>query len=237
MHASARYDAIAHFYESVVGDDLTDPVTSALLDMVPALHGAKVLDVGCGHGRVARELARRGAAVIGVDVSRALLDKARAAERREPLGVSYLELDVTEEDALRGERFDGVIAHFALSDVDNLDGALTTIARVIRDGGWFVLSILHPCFPGWDDDAPSSWPPDCGYYAEGWWLASNTGFRGRVGANHRMLSTYLNGLADHDLRIEHVEEPWPGEAWAGRAPGRLPVPVYFVARCRRDLLP
>jgi hypothetical protein len=42
---------------------------------------------------------------------------------------------------------------------------------------------------GWDADAPSSWPPGAGYNTEGSWLAENTGFRGKVGSNHRMPST------------------------------------------------
>jgi len=43
--------------------------------------------------------------------------------------------------------------------------------------------------PGWNRDAPSSWPPGLGYFREGWWLASNPGFWGKVGSSHRMLST------------------------------------------------
>ena len=85
-----------------------------------------------------------------------------------------------------------------LTDIDDLGGLLANVARLLRSGGWFVFSLLHPCFPGWDSDAPSSWPPDQGYYQEGWWLASNTGYRGQVGSSHRMISTYLNSLAGTD---------------------------------------
>jgi hypothetical protein len=66
---------------------------------------------------------------------------------------------------------------------------------------------------------PSSWPPDLGYYHEGWWLASNPGFRGKVGSSHRMLSTYLNSLAGHGLALERAAEPPPDAAWRQRLPG------------------
>ncbi len=51
--------------------------------------------MACGQGRVARELTRRGGRVTGVDISAALLSKARAAEARGPLGISYVHADVT----------------------------------------------------------------------------------------------------------------------------------------------
>jgi SAM-dependent methyltransferase len=109
---------------------------------------------------------------------------------------------------------------------------LANVARLLRPGGWFVFSLLHPCFPGWDSDAPSSWPPDRGYYQEGWWLASNTGYRGRVGASHRMISTYLNSLIEHGLTLDRAIEPLPGpEMEQRRPPGAVPVPFYFAARC------
>jgi SAM-dependent methyltransferase len=233
MGNTARYDGIAELYDGVVADDVGDPATAALLDLTPSLESARVLDLACGQGRVSRELARRGARVVGIDIANGLLDKARAVEQRHPLGITYVREDAARASALRGKQFDGVVCNFGLSDIDDLSGALATVGRVLSDGGWFVFSILHPCLPGWDADAPSSWPPDKGYYAEGWWLAENTGFRGHVGANHRMLATYLNALARHRLRLEQVVEPDPGEEWAARAPGRTPVPVYFVARCRR----
>jgi SAM-dependent methyltransferase len=168
---------------------------------------------------------------VGIDVSDALLRIARDVEERHPMGITYLRADATHPDVLERERFDGVVCNFGLSDIDDLDGVLQTVDRVLSDGGWFVFSILHPCFPGWDADAPSSWAPDKGYYTEGWWLAENTGFRGRVGATHRMLATYLNALRRHHLLLDQVIEPVPGEEWEARAPGRAAVPVYFVARC------
>jgi len=229
---TSRYDRIADFYDSKVGDDVGDPATAALLELAGEVHGLQVLDLACGQGRVARALARRGAGVAGVDVSRALLETARAAEDADPLGIEYVHGDVTAADALSGRVFDGVVSNFALSDVDDLDGALATVARVLRPQGWFVFSILHPCFPGWGADAPSSWPPGRGYHAEGRWLADNPGFRGKVGSHHRMLSTYLNLLVERGLAVDRVVEPEPGPDWKERAPAADPVPVYLVVRAR-----
>jgi SAM-dependent methyltransferase len=212
---------------------VADPATAALLELAGDVARLRLLDLACGQGRVSRALARRGGEIVGIDISEALLAKARAAEAEHPLGIAYVSGDAAAAEALAGQTFDGVVCNFGLSDIDDLDGALRTVAARLRPGGLFVFSILHPCFPGWGADAPSSWPPGGGYYREGWWLAANPGFRGKVGANHRMLSTYLNALARHDLAVEHAVEPDPGPHWAAARPDADPVPVYLAVRCRR----
>jgi len=233
MPPPARYDEIQDVYDRSVGDDVDDPATAALLRLLPECDDRRVLDLACGQGRVARALAERGATVVGIDISAALLERARVAETRRPAGITYVLADAARPDTLAGESFDGVVCNFGLADIDDLDGALATVVRVLPEGGWFVFSILHPCFPGWDEDAPSAWPPDTGYYVERWWRAANSGYRGTVGANHRMLSTYVNSLVRHGLAVMDVVEPLPGDAWSARAPGRALVPVYLVGRCRR----
>jgi SAM-dependent methyltransferase len=230
----ARYDQIADIYEQRSGQTVSDPATAALLDLAGDVGGLRLLEAACGPGRVARELARRGATLTGLDISAALLAKARAHEAAEPLGIRYRHADVTARGVLDGQVFDGVVCNYGLSDIDDLDGLLANVARLLRPGGWFVFSLLHPCFPGWDGDAPSSWPPGRGYYQEGWWLASNTGYRGQVGASHRMISTYLNSLISHGLVLDRAAEPLPGPRMEQRRPpGAVPVPFYFVARCLR----
>lgn len=233
----ARYDLITGFYLGVVGSDASDPSAATLLGLLGGVRGMRVLDLACGHGRITRELARRGGRVSGVDISEKLLELARDAEAAQPLGITYSRCDITSDHALRGETFDVISCNQGLADIDDLDGALHTVSRLLRRGGRFVFSILHPCFPGWDQDAPSSWPPHGGYHAEGWWLASNPGIRGKVGANHRMLSTYLNTLRRHHLTIERTAEPRPGPTLLARQrtaqPDAGPPPMFLVVACRK----
>jgi SAM-dependent methyltransferase len=235
MGQPVRYDStIVEAYAAMMGDAVGDPATSALLDLLGGVATMRVLDLPCGEGRVARELARRGAQVVGADISDAMLERARAFERREPLGINYLRTDGTRPDALRGERFDRVVCNFGLSDIDDLDGVLATITRVLDPGGTFVFSILHPCFPGWGTALPGDSPPGLGYFTECWWTATDgppVDARHTVGTTHRMLSTYLNAFARAGLVLEAVSEPEPGPDW--QPPDTDPVPMFLAARYRR----
>jgi SAM-dependent methyltransferase len=72
-------------------------------DLVESLGPGSVLDAGCGTGRVAAELARRGIEVVGVDLDASMLEKARAKQPDVPWVVG----DVADLDL--GRRFDVVV--------------------------------------------------------------------------------------------------------------------------------
>ena len=65
---AARYDAVADFYQSGWPDAYTDPTSVALFELLGPLAGERVLDLACGHGRISREPARRGARVVGESI-------------------------------------------------------------------------------------------------------------------------------------------------------------------------
>ena len=212
-----RYDAVAQWYA-----DFTREWSPVCLPYLPDdLHQQHVLDLACGSGVVSTVLAERGATVTAVDASSGMLDNADLSDR-----VTYQPGDATNTDWWDGRRFDGLVCNMALMDIDDLAAALSTIATVTAPGGWILLSLLHPCFPGRTDTGTmSSWPPDGGYTSEGWWATDTDGIRSRVGAHHRMLSTYLNAVLAAGLNFEEFIEP-PAD-----------VPRYLVLRCSSDRNP
>lgn len=217
----ARYDAIADWYAEVTKDRDDAPVA-----LLPGdLDGLRVLDLACGLGATSRYLAERGARVTGLDTSAGMLARARQMEASHPLGIRYLHGDATSTQWWDGAAYDGVLCNMALMDIDDLDGAIATVAAVLAPGGWFSFSVFHPCYPGGPEGSWSglpSWPPDGGYAREGWWSTAGPGVRGRAGANHRMLSTYVNTVLRAGLVLEELAERGSS------------VPVTLIARCRRQ---
>lgn len=224
MASKARYDEIADWYLPWVGDG-NGLIADRVGDLLPAtVHGARVLDVACGHGRASRGLTRVGAVVVGVDLSAELIESARTREAAHPLGIRYLVANVAQLDRWwDGALFDGAVCEMAAMDIDDLDGTVKAVAAAVRPGGWFVLSMVHPCFPG-NEAGLSSWPPERSYFHEGWWTSADhnpDGVRVRAGSSHRTMSTYLNTLIGAGFSLERMVEP------------PAPVPTILLLGCRR----
>ncbi|MCI0396893.1 MAG: class I SAM-dependent methyltransferase, partial [Chloroflexi bacterium] len=213
--AEASYDQIASWYEEQVrSNSLADSMAIPhLFDLLGDVEHLDICDLACGQGKVARQLAERGARVVGVDLSAGLLEIARRYEAERPLGITYLQGNAERLARLDEATFDGVVCHMALMDIPGLEATFAAVWRVLRPGGWFVFTITHPCF-----QAPHSrWVsgPDGSirrevpaYFEEGFWCSSNAGgVRGQVGAYHRTLSTYLNALVETGFVLERVVEP------------------------------
>lgn len=239
MSASA-YDEIAEWYDTWVGGGLSggDQYFSAVQALLGDVSGLRVCDLACGQGKATRYLADQGAQVVGVDVSLKMLEIARRYEAAEPRGITYVQADVERPDALDGETFDGVVCNMALMDIPNLEPALRTVARILRPGGWFVFSIIHPCY----NPAPSGEMVTergvirtvSGYFTEGYWRSdTRPGPPGKVGAYHRMLSTYVNALVAVGLTIEGMIEPRLTGPAAERRPVWTEVPGALAVRCRK----
>jgi magnesium-protoporphyrin O-methyltransferase len=122
-----------------------DRMRATLLDWLPAdLHGARVLDAGCGTGALAVELARRGADVLGVDLSPTLVDLARERLPHDlPGHVMLVAGDML--DAQFG-RFDHVVAMDSLIHYDTTD-AVHALGRLAERTACSVLFTFAPRTP------------------------------------------------------------------------------------------
>ncbi len=234
---TARYDAIAAWYDTTVrsGSLFGDVVLVSLFDLIGDVADCSLCDLACGQGRIARELARRGARVIGVDLSAELIAIARRDERVEALGVTYLVDDAQQLVQVGDTQFDGVVCNLALMDIPDLAAVTHTIWRILRPGGWLVFSITHPCFEAphaqWLHHAEGAIRAISQYFQEGEWFSTNKeGVRGQVGAQHRMVSTYLNTFVAAGFNLERVVEPQVTGELAVRMPAYCTVPPFMLMR-------
>lgn len=109
---------------------------------LPGLRGASVLDLGCGPGRLAAELARRGARVVGIDADEQLLERARSR------GIPDAEFRTADLRAFShvGPSVDGVWCSFAAAYFPNLSDVLTRWRAALRPGGWIAITEVDDLF-------------------------------------------------------------------------------------------
>jgi SAM-dependent methyltransferase len=122
-------------------------------DLVPPA-GRATLELGCGEGRVARDLEDRGHRVTGIDSSPTLLEAAASAD---PDG-EYVLADAASLP-FSDETFNLVVAYNSLMDVDDMPGTVREAARVLRPDGRFCVCVTHPLadagrFKRPDEDSP-----------------------------------------------------------------------------------
>lgn len=114
----------------------------AMLELLPSLQGAFVLDLACGSGRYSRIALEQGACkVLGVDNSLAMLQVGREA-----LSTSQLQfaLASTEAIPIPSASIDVVLCGLALGHIPSLGQSLDEIARVLKAGGTALISDFHP---------------------------------------------------------------------------------------------
>ena len=194
---------------------------SATLAVLGDVTGKRVLDAGCGEGRFARMLAERGADVTGLDFSPAMIDLAQKEERNRPLGISYLVADLADLPSLSPESFDIAVAYLCLIDVADHEEAMARIANVLKPGGQFVFSLLHPCFTtkgsGWKRRVPNSFrDADKLYYKVDNYFENTHWFwkmwptaPAATAHFHRTLSDYAAALRGSGFLIRDLLEPTP----------------------------
>jgi 2-polyprenyl-3-methyl-5-hydroxy-6-metoxy-1,4-benzoquinol methylase len=122
------------------------PATERLLELRP---GERVLDIACGNGLSSRRLAAMGAEVVAFDFAEEMIAYALERTTQHAERISYSVLDATDEVALLelGEsQFDAAICNMALFDMAEIDPLMRALSRLLRPGGRFVFSVIHPCF-------------------------------------------------------------------------------------------
>ncbi len=88
---SSQYDLISSVYSGLINIDPSKQYVQypEALRLLGSLEGKFVLDVGCGNGILSRIMARRGAKVVGYDISEEQIRLALEEEKINPLGIRY----------------------------------------------------------------------------------------------------------------------------------------------------
>ena len=188
----------------------TGMLDSWMLDTLGNVEGKSAIDIGCGEGRFSRLLSHLGATVTGVDLTEALIARARAMSE----GEAYTLGDAEDLQAIESDGFDLAVSYIVLVDLLDYRSAIEEAYRVLRPGGRFVVCNIHPMrssLPGgWirQADRKLFYPVD-DYTDEGprewtWW--------GRRFVNmHRTLSSHIAAFLESGFTLRALHEPTPSE--------------------------
>jgi ubiquinone/menaquinone biosynthesis C-methylase UbiE len=231
---AGSWDQLAAWWDERQGDTgdfwhrtLIDP---AFLRVVGEVRGLRVLDLGCGNGYLSRRFAQDGAKVVAMDASASIVERAKARESRLPLGIEYHVANAAHLPFLLAASVDLVASNMALMDIEDAEGAIREVGRVLRPSGRLVASLSHPCF---DQGPTSTWLTERFFqtaktyrkierYREPfadeipWDIApgqtvTTTGY-------HRPLSWYVRVLRESGLLIRSLEEPAPTQEFVDGSP-------------------
>jgi len=193
------------------------------LPLVPP-PGRRTLDLGCGEGRLTRHLASLGHRVVGIDASPTLIGAARESSPNMDLHVANASA-LTFDDA----SFDQVVSFMCLHDLDDLDGAVREIARVLEVGGTACVAVVHPL------NSAGRFEKHGRFVIRGSYLDSfrysdrveRDDLKMTFESQHRPISAYFDALTAADLVVDALREPVTTghDSWS-----RVPLFLHLRAR-------
>ena len=195
----------------------------------------EALEVGCGEGRVSRELKALGYRVLASDLAPEMVKAA--AERSS--GHFYAVADAASLP-FANRRFELIVAYNVLMDVPDATAAVKEMARVLHPDGRLVVSIVHPFVDrgSFVSDEPGAPFVVAGQYFERRRFAGveeRGGLRMEFAGWSQPLEAYVDALQQSGLAITSLREPMPeqGEQWRQfERWTRLPLFLWLTARPR-----
>lgn len=193
----------------------------AVLGLLGDVAGCRILDVGCGSGLYAAELARRGADVVGFDSSARLVQHAR----RQVGSVADLRVhDVRDPlDWIDDESIDRAVMALVLHHLEDPVPALREIHRVLKPGGRLVVSTVHPL---------ADWRQVGGSYFSDEMLDDTWNAGWRVRFRRAPLTAWCAEFCEAGFLIERLVEPLPAETMKADFPDiydKLSREPFFIA--------
>jgi SAM-dependent methyltransferase len=178
---------------------------AAFRDLLPPA-GRLTIDLGCGEGRLSRDLTAAGHHVVGVDASPAAVEAAIEAD-------PSIEVHLADATALPFPDgcADLVVAFMSLQDIDDAEGAIRESARVLEPGGRLCLAIVHPINSAGQFE---SFEPDSPFVITGSYFDHfryrdtivREGLEVVMESEHRPVGWYTEAIADAGFVVERLRE-------------------------------
>ncbi|HKI68455.1 MAG TPA: class I SAM-dependent methyltransferase [Verrucomicrobiae bacterium] len=248
----------AAFWDEYMGEDGNDfhrkLVMPTALRLLELQAGWRVLEVACGSGNFSRQMASQGVEVVGFDVSPTFIDIATQRSAASPHAdrLTHQVIDATDVPAmlaLGAGTFDAAVCNMALMDIPALEPLVTALSKLLKPGGRFVFTLMHPCFNSGGLTRMAELSDEGGelrttYSVKVSHYVTAKAFLG-IGIDgqpkpqhyfHRPLNGLLGAFFQHGFVMNGVEEPTFGEEMAEKAKKSISagvmmqIPPVFAAR-------
>ena len=168
----------------------------AIIDTVLSRSPRSVLDIGCGEGWLARELAARNIHVVGTDVVPSLIETAQHAGGGDFRLLSYEEIAAGKLKV----SVDVAVSNFALLGKESVEGVFQAVPSLLSAHGTFVIQTLHPMMACGDLPYQDGW-------REGSWAGFSADFANPAPWYFRTLESWIKLFVDNGFRPREIREP------------------------------
>ena len=215
-----------------------------ILRLVAPMKGQRVLEIGCGEGFFAEEIAHAGSTVTGCDISPELIALAEKKGK-----AKYLVTPAQDLSPFGDASFDVVLAVLTLQNMEKLDVVMKEVARVLKPDGRFLFILNHPVLRapqqtawGFDEKTKTQYRRLDAYLSEkriAIDMHPGTGKKSLTYSFHRSLQEYMKLLRTAGFAVTRLEE-WishkksqPGPRAKAEDAARKEFPLFMMIEAGR----
>lgn len=249
MNKRTSWGKVANWYNNLVEDETSYQkklILPNLTRLVEAKKGEVIVDLACGQGFFAREFARLGAKVIGVDISPELIEIAKQDK-----SVEYHVSQGHKLDFLQNQSVDKILIVLSLQNIEKVQEVIKEVSRVLKPKGELFLVLNHPSFRipkvsswGWDEEKKTQYRRLDSYLSESReQIQMHPGDKPweKTISFHRPLQFYFKALNKNGLFVSKLEE-WsshkisePGPKKTAEDKARREFPLFLFLEAVKQL--
>jgi len=236
--AEKAWDKLANWYSARKKGSYEFKIQlPAILNLLGNLRGKSLIDIGCGPGTYCMEFAEREAIVLGLDLSKRMLDKARKNAK-----MTEVKLALQKADArlipCRDNCFDIVVIILAILN----NKIVKEAARVLKPDGLLLISDTHPILETkghWESSkigAPRIIEDYFSREKKIWQIKYDREHIITLEYYTQTIEQYVNMIADAGFKILRIVEPKPGKDLRKSDPAhydkcsRIPYFIIYLAQ-------